>query len=665
MVDVMMPYEFIGGTKAIAKQVNANFEAVAEGFAGINVELEQLKSEVVKFNNKPLRDSFDIIPSLLGKAPAGAYPLWTGEWIYNARTLFKEFWAKALEYKKDGIIRTLSTEDYDKEVGDYSETGAFVIDELNGHIRLPKILHFVSGISDLSELGKPAHDMMQGHKHSVSGVFAQNKGSGNNLYGFGYYISGTPEIGAPVADGTNGEPRTGKYTQPRHIKCALYIQVANNTADISTLDTKVISEQLSEALTALGAKNEEEVARLSAEGKSQIEVIGQTINKHLLTINETGDEQTAAVNTAGTTQVSLVAAEGTKQVGRVMQSGSTLVATGTVQTGLVTAEGDKQVKRVQDIGANLQNIGDTQVKRVQTVVAEEVDKKLPEITGKVNEVIAEGNRQIQLVTENGTEQVNLAKEQALAAANSANEAAANAESVDNANIVHLRGNETITGLKTIENNNFIIKNPGVDTFVATDADRYTHTLDITDKNNMVMARVQGEYNTNGDNIAILAAAKKVGEKDIYGILRVGVRNDGTVWSTGITPPNLVKDSQIVTGAYANKYYKHKAYEQSYTAPSATHACSDTDQIVTVVCNDNLTFTTDLSHLTWTADYYTIQMRLLFPNGVKTITFSGNGKKIVWVGGKAADFRDGKSHWVVTRTAQAWDHILLSDAGTEG
>ena len=92
MVEVTLPYEFVGGSKAIANQVNANFEAISRGFTGVNVALEELKAEVEKFNNKPLRDSFDIIVSLIGTAPVGAYPLWTGEWIYNARSIYKDFY---------------------------------------------------------------------------------------------------------------------------------------------------------------------------------------------------------------------------------------------------------------------------------------------------------------------------------------------------------------------------------------------------------------------------------------------------------------------------------------------------------------------------------------------------------------------------------------------
>lgn len=158
MATVKLPYELQGGQKAIASQVMANFEAVLSGFNSINKELEKVTTDVDGFNKKPTIAAFTIFPSLVGKAPTGAYPLWTGEQVINARTLFKEFWEKALEYAKAGYIRTVTQAEYDAEVEEYGQTGAFVIDELNGHIRLPKITRFISALEDIAKLGEPQKD---------------------------------------------------------------------------------------------------------------------------------------------------------------------------------------------------------------------------------------------------------------------------------------------------------------------------------------------------------------------------------------------------------------------------------------------------------------------------------------------------------------------------
>ena len=335
MVEVTLPYEFVGGTKAIANQVNANFEAVTRGFTGVNVALEELRAEVDKFNNKPLRDSFDIIVSLVGATPIGAYPLWTGEWIYNARSIYKDFWAKALEYKKGLKIRTLTTAEYDAEVETYGETGAFVVDELNGHIRLPKVIRFISGLSDLSDLGKPFHDSFPDHSHRVY----QNNGtygaSSSIFQSLGPLTNPGAAKGVFSTSGVNndsGSLKMGVETAPKHIKCALFIQVANNTAEISAMDTAVIAEALSDAIDAIEAKSTEataDVAELSAE---KVNLLNQTTTTNVGYIETAGSEQSAAVT-----------AEGSKQVGLVTAAGSNLVAAGDEQVARVTAVGDEKV----------------------------------------------------------------------------------------------------------------------------------------------------------------------------------------------------------------------------------------------------------------------------------------------------------------------------------
>ena len=325
MVEVTLPYEFVGGSKAIANQVNANFEAVTRGFTGINVALEELKAEVEKFNNKPLRDSFDIIVSLVGTAPTGAYPLWTGEWIYNARSIYKDFWAKALEYKKGQNIRTLSTAEYDAEVEEYGETGAFVVDELNGHIRLPKIVHFVSGLSELSELGKPFHDNLPDHSHKVY----QNNGtygaSSSIFQSLGPLTNSASAAGTFETAGVSNDDENlhlSSEVTPKHIKCALFIQVANNTAEISAMDTAVIAEALSDAIDDIEAKGDEVLADIDELAAEKVNLLNQTTTTNVGYIENAGTEQKALVVAAGSNLVDV----GDEQVARVSAKGDEKIA---------------------------------------------------------------------------------------------------------------------------------------------------------------------------------------------------------------------------------------------------------------------------------------------------------------------------------------------------
>ena len=86
------PYEFQGGRKAIASQVNANFEAVKQYTNGINITIDELKTAISDLKSKPVREILDIFYSFSSVAPTGAYPLWTGETILYCKNLYPQFW---------------------------------------------------------------------------------------------------------------------------------------------------------------------------------------------------------------------------------------------------------------------------------------------------------------------------------------------------------------------------------------------------------------------------------------------------------------------------------------------------------------------------------------------------------------------------------------------
>lgn len=265
MVDVIFPYELVGGSRAVAKQVMANLQEISKGFAGINTELEQLKKVQTEIQRKPTRDMFDVYFNFSGKAPTGAYPLWTGELVTNCRTIYRDFWKQALVFKTGKFIRTGTQEEYDKEVEEFGETGMFVIDELNGHIRLPKITHFISSIAELSDNGSIHKDTQQpffdevggftGHFSSTSGDDKRVKvvvTNGDSVRGVG-----TGWNSAKLVFDDRKINRTGDFVQPRHVKLCLYLQVANNIADISEMDTTIIAQQLSEAIGSLSEKRDQ------------------------------------------------------------------------------------------------------------------------------------------------------------------------------------------------------------------------------------------------------------------------------------------------------------------------------------------------------------------------------------------------------------------------
>ena len=291
-----IPYKFAGETKAVANEVNANFEAIEIFSNGVNAELEDLNKALTELQRKPTREMFDIYYNFSGIAPIGAYPLWTGETITNCRTIYPDFWKEAVRLKNNNAIRNGTNEEYEYELDNYGETGMFVIDELNGHIRLPKILHFISSITDLSENGCSYNDTQQ----RVYGNFwtmnwqenYANSADGNFKIADQYSASirtgdGGRWLGKKVRLDSGTTCRNGNYVQPRHVKLCLYIQVANNVADISMMDINVIANQLSDAIAQLQALSQQYVSDLEAK---EVE-INSNIVATTGTFNETATEK--------------------------------------------------------------------------------------------------------------------------------------------------------------------------------------------------------------------------------------------------------------------------------------------------------------------------------------------------------------------------------------
>lgn len=142
----------------------------------------------------------------------------------------------------------------------------------------------------------------------------------------------------------------------------------------------------------------------------------------------------------------------------------------------------------------------------------------------------------------------------------------------------------------------------------------------------------------------------------------------------ITTPSVIGTSwveAIPTVAFVNeglakrKYINYEGSRSVDINGDTTVQLRDNDEIITLGVSNNATITFDISQLTWTKHYSTIQLRFIFFSSAKTVGYAISGRTPVWIGGNVADFTDAKQHWVILRNAQTWQHFLLSDAGAEG
>lgn len=253
---IVYPYEFQGGKKAIASEVNANFEAVKTFANGINVTLDEIRTAINDLKNKPTREMLDIFYSFSSATPAGAYPLWTGETINHCKNLYPQFWNKIKNLKTMGNIVTLTAEEYEERLENFGQCAGFYLDELNGHLRLPKITRFVSSISDLQQLASEENDANKEHIHNVKVSSDGNKEGYDTATG--YLARGYTKYSSPwSANNNNGENEVlltsegESEAHPKNVRLCLYIQVANNLGELSELDTQAIAKELEDGLTAL------------------------------------------------------------------------------------------------------------------------------------------------------------------------------------------------------------------------------------------------------------------------------------------------------------------------------------------------------------------------------------------------------------------------------
>ena len=138
--------------------------------------------------------------------------------------------------KLEPRIRVVSQDVYDSEVSTYMETGAFVIDESAGSIRLPKITRFLASIEQLSQIGTAHNDQILEHTHTYR-TDNKNRPRGDDRTACFTYDA------EYETSGVNGA-RKGNENLVKHIKVGLFIQVYNTVINQSTFDAAQFNNTL-------------------------------------------------------------------------------------------------------------------------------------------------------------------------------------------------------------------------------------------------------------------------------------------------------------------------------------------------------------------------------------------------------------------------------------
>lgn len=273
--------ELVGGTKARAKDVNDNIHILKNAIYELeeNINAQTLVLEDLK--RRPTRHMFDIYFSLENSAPTGAYPLWTGDWINHCDTIYPEFWGALKTRQTNGTLPMCSASAYETSLEKYGQCAQFVLDELNGRVRLPKITRFISSVSDIEQIGSVENDAIR----NITGSF---KGGYNTTYfsasSGAFYRSESGYADSAGGSGSNNRPTevffdasrsvpTANENRPKNVRMGLYIQISNNTADVSSLNTQVIADSLAEAIEELNALKEQLTQTLMIDVDDKVQAI--------------------------------------------------------------------------------------------------------------------------------------------------------------------------------------------------------------------------------------------------------------------------------------------------------------------------------------------------------------------------------------------------------
>jgi hypothetical protein len=214
--------------------------------------------------NYGVRHLFEVFYSLSTQTPPGALPLWTGQELYNCKNDYPAFWKKALELKNAGKIRVVSESVYNKEIAapdissgkaenakSFGQTGAFVINEATGYLRLPKITQFIQSIDGAAENGVAQLDAIRNitgtigplieesaHGKYTNGAFYEDGTGTGHAGGTDYIVKMNVSRNVPVAD----------RVRPRNVQMALYIQVSNPKLDDAELQQVQLDRQYIESV---------------------------------------------------------------------------------------------------------------------------------------------------------------------------------------------------------------------------------------------------------------------------------------------------------------------------------------------------------------------------------------------------------------------------------
>ena len=174
----------------------------------------------------------------------GALPLWTGEYFSNGSSLYPDFYAWVKSHTE--LCKTKT--EYDAAISTYSECPYYVVDEVAGSLRLPKLANYIKMANSTEGITQKGAGLPD-HKHDVAYRRNDNEGyhaNGNitpHIYTPGYTLRGyAPSENASKNNAIYGASNT---VQPAHTTLYPWVYAFNSAVEASVAQAAEFTGALS------------------------------------------------------------------------------------------------------------------------------------------------------------------------------------------------------------------------------------------------------------------------------------------------------------------------------------------------------------------------------------------------------------------------------------
>lgn len=255
--------------------LDSDLVPIDDGTQSYRVTGAQLR-EFLKVNFLPL-GTIVWSQSNLATDNVGRLPLWTGEYIASAATLYPDFYAWVKKHTE--LCKT--KEQYDAALAQFGECPFYVVDEEEGSLRLPKLQHYIKNATAEEGITQ-REEGLPDHTHSIN-VRQLTGGDTNEVNGWRGLVA------SQTGPASESNPIYGRseHVTPAHTTLYPWVYAYNAAIAASVAQTAEFQQGLS-------GKADTNLSNLTNDGKALIPSLSRVGTRtQSMTIAASGTTYTA------------------------------------------------------------------------------------------------------------------------------------------------------------------------------------------------------------------------------------------------------------------------------------------------------------------------------------------------------------------------------------